>query len=757
MASTGTEGDEPRPGAHPEGVEPDTPGHQYVLGGTTVGTDIVRRRRGEPSRSAQEIASRIRANEIGPVLSLRTWLMDCKAADLEHIFAALTDNESVHMLSIGRNDALGSSVDLADMLVRALQRGFIWACDWGELRPAHKVMQRIIDGLRKPEGGLATNLAFVFADPGCGVAPGHIEQLKHFTRERRLLDKDTPAAMVSRTVAPWLQVDEVFGFVMNSENITRCFWRPYQEAEFWRRGGFQCAAASKSKASHRARAVPASVQCLSDRFHKGTMDAHKLQSEFPPGQRGSDASKSFLARCIAAASSAEPWKRKPQAQSLQPARKRQRQGQPAPLTPLSDDRGRTPSPQREHKGRGRHAQAKQQSQIEPPAKATPSTMKVEPSKPLPASTTYVRGEQAALKPGITFDVMVMDTVEFHAQGDLVPNRGVVVKDLRPQEATLSVQCLDGRMRKVDLKSVYMKVLHKVVSRVSPSLAEKPMKRSGATEKEAPAQLPSLMACASLTSESSSKAAAKSSRKPLAKLAKNVAHAKSDPRSIVGSWLYDKAANHFFDINVYYNKLFFQEFNRDGTLYCQGELVADGKYLIATLTCSNNAPAGIVKLQHDSSQSKIVCAFRPHLSYFWNAEAVALKQLMPKDDLGPVLLEGTLGLLQNTGDKAVAAARHFVLHRSEMHCYESLQVFHNKHAPLEWFNTSDLKDVTDGCTVKTLRGDSVKLFLSFVDTGMAKKLPAAVKQALSAPPTKNRKGPLKPTRAKAKPKARSAKK
>merc|ERR1719478_626567 len=124
-------------------------------------------------------------------------------------------------------------------------------------------MQHIIDGLRDSNGAPATNLAFVFADVGCGVSPDHITQLKALTRDRRLLDKDIPDEKLSRRAAPWLQVQRVFGWVMNSENLTRCFWRPYQEAEFWRRGGFPCEVAPKLS----RKAVNPTVQELTLRFH----------------------------------------------------------------------------------------------------------------------------------------------------------------------------------------------------------------------------------------------------------------------------------------------------------------------------------------------------------------------------------------------------------------------------------------------------------------------------------------------------------
>jgi hypothetical protein len=237
------------------------------------------------SAFGQRLINRLRANAAGPVVSLRTYLMDCSYADLNGIFLALLECESVHMLSIGRNDALANSQTLAELLAAVLRRGFVWACDWGEIHFRPDVMECLLRGLSGIEDSPRSNLAFVFADVGCGVSAEHVARLKQLTRARRLLDKALPVEKIDRTHAPWLETDKVFGWVMRSENLTRCFWRPYQEADFWRRAGFDCQKVSKPDNCLKKWVNPA-VTPLSQSFHKGDLDAASIEANFPPGPSG---------------------------------------------------------------------------------------------------------------------------------------------------------------------------------------------------------------------------------------------------------------------------------------------------------------------------------------------------------------------------------------------------------------------------------------------------------------------------------------
>jgi len=206
----------------------------------------------EPSKQASCIAGKLRSGTIGPVLSFRTDLNNCRAVDVRCVLEALVDCESVHMLSVGRNDALECSPDLVVLLVRVLRCGYIWACDFGELRLRDDVLSLLVSGLQDTTANSesswkpSTNLAYIFADVGCGLSSDRVLALKELTRARRTIDKSVPPPLVGRLRAPWLQIDNVFGWIMRSENLTRCFWRPYQEPVFWRRAGFRCPVAKKT-------------------------------------------------------------------------------------------------------------------------------------------------------------------------------------------------------------------------------------------------------------------------------------------------------------------------------------------------------------------------------------------------------------------------------------------------------------------------------------------------------------------------------
>lgn len=252
---------------------------------------------GRPSKTARALAERIRSGREGPVLSLRTTLQNCKAPDVEAVFEAMLECDTIHMMSIGRNDALAKSFALVDLLLRVMRLGFVWACDWGELCFHPDVMDHLVDGLQDDDGSPCTNLAFVFADVGCGVSRENEARLKDLTRHRRLLDKELAPKEVGRTHGPWLDAEKVFGFVMRSENLTRCFWRPYQEAAFWRNAGFPCPTVDKPANALKKWVNPA-IQPLCLGFHRGDLDAYSVCEAFPPGKRGDKHSRELLTQCL---------------------------------------------------------------------------------------------------------------------------------------------------------------------------------------------------------------------------------------------------------------------------------------------------------------------------------------------------------------------------------------------------------------------------------------------------------------------------
>lgn len=141
------------------------------------------------------------------MLSLRSELPGCRGADLHALLSALDGYEHVHFLSFGCNGALASSKSLASLLVQVLQKGFIWACDFGEVYFNEEVFDHLLSALdprplrpaRKRKTGLeetrepSSNLAFSFADQGCGLKVHQISRLKDLTRRRRLFDKDARA------------------------------------------------------------------------------------------------------------------------------------------------------------------------------------------------------------------------------------------------------------------------------------------------------------------------------------------------------------------------------------------------------------------------------------------------------------------------------------------------------------------------------------------------------------------------------------
>ena len=245
------------------------------------------------SKSALSLIAQISARAVGPVLSLRSSLSGCRGTDLHAVFSALEESPDIHFLSIGCNSALASSASLASLLARVLRRGFLWACDFGELYFRGDVLEGLLKGLEGPAGAPLSNLAFTFIDKGCGINERQVVRLKNLTRKRRLLDKAISSNKIDRTHAPWLDIPQVFGLVMRSKNLTKCFWRPYQEGEFWRRAGFHCSGLRGQLQSAGKRVNPA-IQRLTTAFHRGNLDPLALQKAFPPGEEGLRHSRELL-------------------------------------------------------------------------------------------------------------------------------------------------------------------------------------------------------------------------------------------------------------------------------------------------------------------------------------------------------------------------------------------------------------------------------------------------------------------------------
>eukprot|EP00435_Cladocopium_sp_Y103_P005428 s3602_g1.t2 len=275
---------------------------------------------GDPSSSATALIQRLGRQEIGPVLSLRSALPGCKGADLHALLSALDGYEHVHFLSFGCNGALASSKSLASLLVQVLQKGFIWACDFGEVYFNEQVFDHLLSALDPPlpaaskrkrkrkrveeQGEPSSNLAFSFADQGCGLKVQQISRLKDLTRRRRLLDKALSWGKVDRSLggvrthAPWLDIPRVFGMVMRSKNLTKCFWRPYQEAEFWRRAGFHCTGGPRLNLQRSGgKRVNPSIRRLTTAMHRGNLEPAALQKAFPPGDEGERRSRELLQTC----------------------------------------------------------------------------------------------------------------------------------------------------------------------------------------------------------------------------------------------------------------------------------------------------------------------------------------------------------------------------------------------------------------------------------------------------------------------------
>eukprot|EP00434_Breviolum_minutum_P007786 symbB.v1.2.006872.t1/scaffold382.1/size215954/6 len=270
---------------------------------------------GEASAATKRLIQLIDGHQIGPVLSLRSSLPEGRGCDLHALLSSLDGYEHLHFLSFGCNTALANSQSLASLLVRVLRKGFIWACDFGELYFKEEVFENLLNELdpATSKGGKigkvkghkkrqipepTSNLAFSFADMGCGLKAAQISRLKDLTRRRRLLDKSLSFEKVDRTHAPWLDIPRVFGLVMRSKSLTKCFWRPYQEAEFWRRAGFHCTGCAGRVHRSGGKRVNPSIRRLTTAMHRGNLEPAALQKAFPPGKEGEHRSNELLQHCL---------------------------------------------------------------------------------------------------------------------------------------------------------------------------------------------------------------------------------------------------------------------------------------------------------------------------------------------------------------------------------------------------------------------------------------------------------------------------
>jgi hypothetical protein len=100
-------------------------------------------------------------------------------------------------------------------------------------------------------------------------------------------------------------------------------------------------------------------------------------------------------------------------------------------------------------------------------------------------------------------------------------------------------------------------------------------------------------------------------------------ADEEHESMVGEWHY--GANLTYEINIFYGKLFYQEFSTEGDLFCQGELVVDGKYLVGQLRSPTREHVGTIRLQHQAKAGKIISNFQAPGTSTWNAATVATKE------------------------------------------------------------------------------------------------------------------------------------
>lgn len=209
------------------------------------------------------------------------------------------------------------------------------------------------------------------------------------------------------------------------------------------------------------------------------------------------------------------------------------------------------------------------------------------------------------------------------------------------------------------------------------------------------------------------------------------------QAMLGVWTY--GSNLTYEINSFYDKLFYQEFNQDESLFCQGELVSagDGVHLTAMLRNVNRTHVGTLRLFHSHDEYRvgvIVSNFQDVGSKDWQEDTVARQ--VPSPDVIAAgaasqqpepLLEGTLGVMY--ANAGLPGGRHFVLLPERLDCYKNPQAATDGLQPLESFWNDELQDLKDGSMKTSVTGQFIKIF--FIDPSFTKSLPAAIKKACSS--------------------------
>ncbi|KAF4657663.1 hypothetical protein FOL47_008361 [Perkinsus chesapeaki] len=250
------------------------------------------------SNSAKRVASVLLTDpEPSPVFSFRDKVPDPSKSDFLLILSSIRRRgPAIHMLSLGEVTVLGKDIECMAALVDLLKDGYIYACDFGELRFTTEIIRTLLAAIRgeKTSRPPPTNLAFVFLDAALGLTNTQIQDIKETTKRRRSADKKLLPQQVDRLHGAWL-MPECFEWVMASENLTRCFWRPYQERLFWERMGFKVPMVKKG-VNDPKKWVNYYVQELTKRFHRGNINASMLDTVGPED-------RSYLDECI------EQWSR----------------------------------------------------------------------------------------------------------------------------------------------------------------------------------------------------------------------------------------------------------------------------------------------------------------------------------------------------------------------------------------------------------------------------------------------------------------
>ena len=359
-----------------------------------------------PSAKCAKLCEQIRANAVGPVLSLRSVIdSNASAADIRAILVALLENDTVRLFSPGQQATLFTNIELLQLLLQVLRRQTIFGIELGENRFKPKCLEAFIVGLEgdqdesedplrhdvefqnfisnsemlrggsgtaataarwirggpsaihvaaaasdKADGTTgdvetskhatqnwqpvsttrpprrhaaatamkhkaahcpATAVAFTFVDAKMGVSEAAIRRIKDATHRRRIYDKaravyaayryNAVLAAQGSTVCDamraanehlktnsWLHYSN-HHWILSNENITRCFWRPYQERAFWMLAGYDVLFISTSTAGKEPRArqkwVNPIVQKLGECYKRCNLSSHETCIAFSERQR----------------------------------------------------------------------------------------------------------------------------------------------------------------------------------------------------------------------------------------------------------------------------------------------------------------------------------------------------------------------------------------------------------------------------------------------------------------------------------------